>query len=144
MASRLPLQQSSRKQIMRLHQPDLRNRTKTASMHALQVFRSLPDNEEARILGKRMFRMVTRAGAFYRAAVRSRSLRSYLKRIDAALYDLDLGAYWLDLMITADDMGPRTNMKGLLSEIHEVMAILVSSKKKAKKLGNPETAMSSN
>ncbi len=60
------------------------------------------------------------------------------------VYDLDLGAYWFDLMITADDMGPRTNMKGLLSEIHEIMAILVSSKKKAKKLGNPETSMSSN
>jgi len=143
MPSRIPVQQSTRKKVMRLHQPDLRNRTKTASMHALQVFRTLPDTEEARILGKRMFRMVTRAGAFYRAAVRSRNLRSYLKRIDAALYDLDLGAYWLDLMITAE-LGPRTNMNGLLSEIHEMMAILVSCKKMAKKMGTASTPMSSN
>jgi hypothetical protein len=144
MGSRIDFPLVPKKKVMRLHQPDLRNRTKTASMHALAVFRSLPDSEEARILGKRMFRMITRAGAFYRAAVRSRSLRSYLKRIDAALYDLDLGAYWLDLMISAEDIGPRTNMKGLLSEVHEMMAILVSCKKKAKKVGNPETAMSSN
>ncbi|HMO37296.1 MAG TPA: four helix bundle protein [Gemmatales bacterium] len=129
---------------MRLHQPDLRNRTKTASLHALAVYRTLPETEEARILGKRMFRMITRAGAHYRAAVRSRSLRSYLKRIDAALYDLDLGVYWLDLMIAAEHMGPRTHMNALLSEVHEIMAILVSCKKSVRKRDAANIPISSN
>ena len=128
---------------MRLHQPDLRSRTKTASLHAIKLYKSLPDSDEATMLGKRMLRTVTRAGAFYRAAVRCRKLSSYLKRLDSALYDLDLAAYWLELMIDGE-VEPRINMKSLLTEVHELMAIMVSSRKTARKAGNQHTQMSSN
>lgn len=128
---------------MRLHQPDLRTRTKNTSLHAIKVFRSLPERDEALILGKRMMRAVTRAGAYYRAALRCRKLRSYVKRLDAALYDLELSAYWLELLIDSD-ITPRSNMVGLLTEVHELMAILVSCKKNARKAGNQNTLMSSN
>jgi four helix bundle protein len=129
--------------MMRLRQPDLRARTKAASLHAISLFKNLPENEEARLLGKRMMQMMTRAGAFYRAAVRSRRLRSYIKRIDAALYDLELTAYWLELLIDSN-AAPRINMQGLLTEVHELMVILVSCKKTAKKAGDQQTLMSSN
>lgn len=88
-------------------------------------------------------RAVTRAGAYYRAALRCRKLRSYVKRLDAALYDLELSAYWLELLIDSD-ITPRSNMVGLLTEVHELMAILVSCKKNARKAGNQNTLMSSN
>ena len=128
---------------MRLQQPDLRNRTKTASLHAIKLFKSLPDTPEATMLGKRMLRIVTRAGAFYRAALRCSKLSAYLKRLDGALYDLDLAAYWLELMIDGE-IEPRINMQSLLTEVHELMAILVSCRKTAKKAGSRHTAMSSN
>ncbi len=129
--------------LMRLSQPDLRNRTKTASIHAINLFRSLPERQEVTLLGKRMLRAITRAGAFYRAALRCRRLRSYIKRLDAALYDLEVGAYWLELLIESE-VAPRVNMQSLLTEVHELMAILVSAKKAAKKAGNQQTLMSSN
>jgi len=129
---------------MRLQQPDLRTRTKTASLHAIRLFKSLPETEEARILGKRMLRTLTRAGAYYRAAVRCQRLRSYLKRLDAALYDLDLAAYWLELLIDGEIVVRNNAMTGLLTEVHELMAIMVSCRKTAKKAGNQRTPMSSN
>ncbi len=128
---------------MRLHQPDLRTRTKTASLHAIKLFKSLPDTEEAIMLGKSMLRSITRAGAFYRAALRCGKLSAYVKRLDGALYHLDLAAYWLELMIDGT-IDPRINMQSLLTEVHELMAILVSSRKSAKKAGNRQTVMSSN
>ena len=130
---------------MRLQQPDLRSRTKTASVHAIELFKSLPENEEANILGKRMLRTLTRAGAYYRAAVRCRRLKSYLKRLDAALFDLDLSAYWLELLIDAE-IAVRNNNKlnSLLTEVHELIAIMVSCRKTAKKAGNQRNLMSSN
>ena len=131
------------KWMMRLHQPDLRTRTKSASLHAIKVFRMLPERDEALILGKRMLRAITRVGAYYWAALRCRKLRSYVKRLDAALYDLELAAYWLELLIDAE-ISPRNTMSGLLTEVHELMAILVSCKKTAKKAGNQQTLMSSN
>lgn len=143
MILRSNMQQVHGRMTMRLQQPDLRSRTKTASLHAIKLFKSLPDSDEADILGKRMLRTLTRAGAFYRAAVRCRKLSSYLKRLDSALYDLDLAAYWLELMIDGE-VEPRINMKSLLTEVHELMAIMVSSRKTARKAGNQHTQMSSN
>ena len=128
---------------MRIQQPDLRTRTKTASLHAIKLFRSLPERDDVLILGKRMLRAVTRAGGYYRAALRCRKLRSYIKRLDAALYDLELSAYWLELLIDSE-VAPRINLQSLLTEVHELMAILVSCKKTAKKAGDQRTLMSSN
>ena len=131
------------KWLMRLQQPDLRTRTKTASLHAIKIFRSLPDQEDSQLLGKHMLEGVTRAGAYYRAALRCRQLRSYIKRLDCALYDLEVAAYWLELLIESE-VDPRINMQSLLTEVHELMAILVSCKKTAKKAGDQRTLMSSN
>lgn len=121
---------------------ELRSRTKAASLHAIMLYRSLPDRDEAKIVGKRIFRTVTRAGAYYRAAVRCRKLRSYLNRLDVALYELELAAYWLELLLEGE-LGPRTSTSSLLTEVHELMAIMVSCRKSARKLGNRRASMSS-
>lgn len=120
---------------------ELRARTKTASLHAIRLYRSLPDSDECRIVGLRMFRTLTRAGAYYRAAVRCRKLISYIHRLDAALYELELAAYWLELLLEAD-ISPRVQTSSLLSEVHELMAILVSCRKSARKQGNKRAALS--
>lgn len=121
---------------------ELRARTKTASLHAIQLYRSLSDRDESRIVGLRMFRTLTRAGACYRAAIRCRKLRSYLHRLDAALYELELAAYWLELMLDAS-ISPPAQTSSLLTEVHELMAILVSCRKSARKLGNKRVSLSS-
>ncbi|MFO0816133.1 MAG: four helix bundle protein [Gemmatales bacterium] len=128
---------------MRLEQPDLRRRTKQASLHGLKVYGMLPASDEARIIGRRMIRHLTRVGAYYRAAIRCRRIRGYMKRLDAALYDLDIAAYWLDLLIEAG-YTPKAQLLSLLTEVHELMAIMVSCRKAAKKVGNRMTPLSSN
>jgi four helix bundle protein len=128
---------------MRLRQPDLRARTKALSLRVLKLFKELPPGKDAQILGKRLMRYVTRAGAYYRAAVRCRTLKSYINRIDCAIYDLELSAYWLELLIEGE-IAPKLNLASVLAETQEVIAILVGCKRKAKKAGNQMTEMSSN
>lgn len=128
---------------MQLTQPDLRSRTKALSVKILQFSRELPKTSDAQLLGKRLMRHVTRAGAYYRAALRCRSLRSYVKRLDYAIYDLELASYWLELLIESE-AAPRLDMSSILLEIQETITILVGCKRKAKKAGNKQTAMSSN
>ncbi len=128
---------------MRLSQPDLRSRTKALSVGILKLYRDFPATVDAQILGKRLLRYITRAGAFYRVSLRCRSIRSYIKRLDSAIYDLELSAYWLELMIDGD-VTPGINLAPVLTDVHEVMTILVACKRKAKKAGSKQTEMSSN
>jgi four helix bundle protein len=128
---------------MRLRQPDLRSRTKNLSLRVIQLFHQFPNNHEAQLLGKRLLRYVTRAGAYYRAAVRCRTLRSYLRRLDCAIHDLELSSYWLELMIESE-IAPKLNLNIVLTDVQEVIAILISCKRKAKKAGSQQTELSSN
>ena len=128
---------------MQLSQPDLRSRTKSLSVRVLRFSRELPDTTDAQLLGKRLIRHITRAGAYYRAALRCRSLRSYIKRLDYAIYDLELSGYWLELLIESQ-AAPKIDMTSIHTEIQEVLTILVGCKRKAKKAGNKQTEMSSN
>jgi four helix bundle protein len=50
-----------------------KERTKKLALRVLQVYRALPKTDEARIVGKQLFRAATSVAANYRAACRSRS-----------------------------------------------------------------------
>jgi hypothetical protein len=128
---------------MQLSQPDLRSRTKTLSVRVLRFSRELPETADAQLLGKRLIHHVTRAGAYYRAALRCRKLRYYIKRLDYSIYDLELSSYWLELLIESQ-AAPKLDMTSILTDVQEVITILVGCKRKAKKAGHKQTEMSSN
>jgi four helix bundle protein len=129
--------------VMQLRQPDLRSRTKALSLRVMNLCRELPPSADAQLLGKRLLRSATRAGAFYRAALRCRSLRSYVKRLESAIYDLELAAYWLELLIDGE-VDPKINFSSTLADVQEIITILVACRRKAKKAGRKELEMSSN
>ena len=111
---------------------DLRGRTKAFALRILRLYISLPKTTEAQILGRQVLRSGTSVGAHYREATRARSTAEFVSKIEGGLQELEETAYWLELLADSRIV-PETQLIDLHKEAEELMAILVSSVKTAKK-----------
>jgi hypothetical protein len=71
--------------------PDLKIRTKQFALRVIRLFRALPRNEEARVLGKQLLRSATSVGSNYRGACRSRSRAEFIAKLGVVLEEADNG-----------------------------------------------------
>jgi four helix bundle protein len=111
---------------------DLKKRTKEFSLLMIHIFSLLPKTAEAQVLGRQLLRSGTSVGAHYREATRARSTAEVISKIEVGLQELEESAYWLELIIEAKLLAPEY-MEGILKEVEELTAILVTSVKTAKK-----------
>jgi len=111
---------------------DLRKRTKLFALRIIKLYASLPKSTEAQVLGKQVVRSGTSVGAHYREAKRARSTAEFISKIEVALQELDETIYWLELL-TESGIVPEARLTNLKSEAEELMKLLVSSAKTAKK-----------
>ena len=111
---------------------DLRGRAKAFALRILRLYISLPKTTEAQILGRQVLRSGTSVGAHYREATRARSTAEFVSKIEGGLQELEETAYWLELLADSRIV-PETQLIDLHKEAEELMAILVSSVKTAKK-----------
>ncbi|HYT49753.1 MAG TPA: four helix bundle protein [Pyrinomonadaceae bacterium] len=111
---------------------DLRKRTKLFALRIIKLYASLPKSTEAQVLGKQVVRSGTSVGAHYREAKRARSTAEFISKIEVALQELDETIYWLELL-TESGIVPEARLTNLKSEAEELMKMLVSSAKTAKK-----------
>lgn len=116
----------------KIEQEDLKSRTKRFSLRVIQVYSASPKTTEARVIGRQMLRSGTSVGAHYRDAVRSRSTAKFINKIEEGLQELEKTVYWLELLI---DSGIFTSgrLKALMMEADELMAVLVTCAKNAKR-----------
>jgi four helix bundle protein len=105
---------------------DLPERTKRFAVRIIQLYRSLPKTDEARILGKQILRSGTSIGANYRAACRARSRAEFVAELGIVLEEADETAFWLDLMRDAG-IFPEPKLRDLINEVNELVAIFVTS-----------------
>jgi four helix bundle protein len=70
--------------------------------------------------------------AHYREATRARSTREFISKIEGGIQELEETVYWLELLVESGIL-PVSRISNLMSEADELMAILVSSVKTAKK-----------
>ena len=110
---------------------DLRVRTKFFALRVVKVFSSLPKTTEAQVMGKQVLRSGTSVGAHYREACRARSTWEFISKIEGGLQELEETVYWLELLVEAGIVNEE-RLKPLLQEADELIAILVSSVKRAK------------
>jgi four helix bundle protein len=111
---------------------DLRERTKAFALRVVRLYCALPKTTEAQVLGKQALRSGTSVGAHYREARRARSTAEFVSKIEAGLQELEETMYWLELLVDSGIVSAQ-RCADLRKEADELMAILVSSVKTAKK-----------
>lgn len=110
---------------------DLSTRTQSFALRIVKLFTALPKTTEAQVLGKQLLRSGTSVGAHYREAKRARSKSEFIAKIDAGLQELEESGYWLELLLQANILTEK-QLAGLLQEVKELTAILITVSKNTK------------
>jgi four helix bundle protein len=111
---------------------ELKNRTFEFGVRAISAVEALPKIETTRILGRQLLRAGTSVGANYRAAARARSQPDFISKLGVVEEECDESAYWLEVII-ARRLLKRAQLKSLLAEANELLAITVASIKTARR-----------
>jgi four helix bundle protein len=111
---------------------DLQGRTKAFALRVLKMFRALPKEEAARILGRQMFRSATSVAANCRATCRTRSRREFVARIGVVVEEADETAFWLEFIRDAEILEGKVLMP-LVKEVYELVAIFSASQATARR-----------
>ena len=111
---------------------DLKVRTKMFALRIIRLFKSLPNSVESQIIGKQILRSGTSVGAQYREATRARSTAEFISKIESSMQELEETMYWLELLVESE-IFKQEKLQDLQNEAEQLMAILVTSVKTAKK-----------
>jgi len=106
----------------------LRDRTKSFVLRSIRLFKSLPQNEEARIIGKQFLRSSSSVGANYRAVCRSRSQREFFAKLSITIEEADESLFWMEI-ISESGLLPLEKLKSLMQEAEEIRKILSKARK---------------
>jgi four helix bundle protein len=110
----------------------MRARTKDFGLRVIRLFRALPRNEEARVIGRQLLRSGTSVGGNYRAVTRARSRREFIAKMGVVLEEADESAYWLEVLVDARIM-PGTKLKPLYDESEELVKIFAAALRTARR-----------
>jgi len=111
---------------------ELKIRTKKFAVRVINLYRSLPRTEEARVIGNQLLRSATSVAAKYRAVCRARSRAEFVAKIGIVVEEADETVFWFELLVEAGIVCER-KMQGLLLERNELLAIFGASQFTAKK-----------
>lgn len=107
-------------------------RTKAFSLRILKLCESLPKSRTGHTIANQLIRSGTSVGANYRAAVRARSTAEFVAKLGIVEEEADESCFWLELVIETELVNPE-RVKSLLQEANEITAIIVVTKKSAKR-----------
>jgi len=111
---------------------ELKNRTFDFGVRVIAAVEALPKSETAKILGRQLLRAGTSVGANYRAAARARSQADFISKLGVVEEECDESAYWMEVIVARKLLG-RAQLRNLLSEANELLAITVASIKTARR-----------
>ena len=111
---------------------ELLQRTKQFALRIFKLVGVLPQTIQGRAVAVQLIRSGTSVAANYRAACRARSKPEFVAKLGVVEEEADESALWLELIIETDLL-PVTQVKPLLNEASEIVAIMASSKKTAAK-----------
>ena len=112
---------------------ELANRTKRFALEVIRLYSRLPKSTEAQVIGRQMLRSGTSVGAQYREAIRAKWVADFINKLEGALQELEETQYWFELLNEADIFRDSVVMTSLMKESDELIAILVSSVRTAKR-----------
>jgi four helix bundle protein len=109
----------------------LKERTKKFAIRVVELFRSLPKTEEARVIGRQLLRSGTSVAANYRAVCRARSKAEFVAKMGVVVEEIDETVFWLEMTVESRIVDQRS-LDGLLTEANELLAIFAASQRTAK------------
>jgi four helix bundle protein len=111
---------------------DLKKRLVKYSLRIIKMYSSLPkDSKVAMVIGHQVLRSGTSPGAHHREALRARSDREFVSKMEGGLQELEETDYWLELIVESGIMS-KDIMRDLIAETDELISIFVASVKKVK------------
>jgi len=111
---------------------NLRERTYQYARRVIRLFRALPKDDVAKVLGRQLLRSGTSVGANYREAARSRSKAEFISKLGDCLKENDESDYWIAL-IQDESVLPAVKLRSIREETSEPVAIFTSSLNTAKR-----------
>lgn len=109
---------------------ELKARSKQFALRILKLTASLPRSIEGRAIANQLVRAGTSVAANYRAACRARSRAEFIAKIGVVLEEADETQLWLELIVEGKLLPP-AQVKPLLREADELVAIFVTTRKSA-------------
>ena len=105
---------------------DLQTRTVRFALSIVSFVQDLPENYDARTLGRQLLRAGTSVGANYRSACRARSKKDFISKMGIVEEESDETEYWLFLLRESGICDPG-NTDPLRSEADEITTMVVAS-----------------
>ena len=112
---------------------DLANRTKRFALEVIRLYSRLPKSTEAQVIGRQVLRSGTSVGAQYREAIRAKSVADFINKVEGSLQELEETQYWFELLDEGGIIVDAAALRALMKEADELIAILVSSVRTAKR-----------
>jgi len=116
---------------------EFRERTFQLGIRCIRLAESLPKAIASQVAAKQLIRCATSVGANYRAAIRGRSRADFISRMGIVEEECDETLYWIEVIIELG-LVPAARTTELQREANEILSIVVSSIKTARKATNSQ------
>ncbi|MEN7548059.1 four helix bundle protein [Rapidithrix thailandica] len=108
-----------------------RGRTKRMALDIIEVYRKLPQKEEAKLIGRQLLRSATSVAANFRATCRARSKREFFSKLSIVVEEADETLFWLELLEEAKIISTN-ELTVIKQEVTEILAVMATARKNAK------------
>jgi four helix bundle protein len=111
---------------------EMKARTKRFALRIVRLSAALPKDRAGDVLGRQILKSGTSIGANYREAIRASSKRHFISTLEIAIREAEETIYWLELLSEAEIVAS-ARLQGLMDECGELLAILTSTVRTAKR-----------
>lgn len=110
----------------------LKNRTQRFGINCWKLCFKIPKSREYDAYVRQLIRCSSSVGANYRAALRGKSDKDFINKLKIVEEEADESMYWLEIFLEIEPKN-KEEIKTLLKEATELLAITVTSIKTAKR-----------
>ena len=116
----------------------MRERTKQLALQIIALSDKLPNKESVRVINRQLLRSATSVAANFRAACRGRSKAEFYSKICIVVEEVDETQFWLEMLVDSKLVDNNNyDIKKLIGEVSEILAITTAIKNKLKQQKKP-------
>jgi four helix bundle protein len=111
---------------------EMKQRIRDFALRSLKLVASFPKGPAGSTVGYQLTRSSTSSAANYRAACIARSRADFVSKIGLVEEEADESVFWIDFAADAG-LTKRTRIESLLAEGKEILAIIIATRKTARR-----------